>query len=60
MPTFAAWESASELHSFHPNQQHYSVLHRVVEDGLELRPEDDETTMVLADAVQNVQLAHHH
>ncbi|XP_024612452.1 calcium homeostasis modulator protein 5 [Neophocaena asiaeorientalis asiaeorientalis] len=60
MPTFAAWESASELHSFHPNQQHYSVLHRVVEDGLELRPEDDETTMVLVDASQNVQLTDHH
>lgn len=47
MPTFAAWEAASELHSFQQSQQHYSTLHRVVEDGLELSPEDDETTMVL-------------
>ncbi|XP_043745862.1 calcium homeostasis modulator protein 5 isoform X1 [Cervus elaphus] len=60
MPTFAAWEAASELHSFHQNRQHYSTLHRVVEDGLDLRPEDEETTMMLMGTAQNVQLTHHH
>ncbi|KAF6364156.1 calcium homeostasis modulator family member 5 [Rhinolophus ferrumequinum] len=53
MPTFAAWEAASELHSFNQSQQHYSTLHRVVEDGLELSPEDEETTMVLMDTAHN-------
>nr|XP_019596887.1 PREDICTED: protein FAM26E [Rhinolophus sinicus] len=53
MPTFAAWEAASELHSFNQSQQHYSSLHRVVEDGLELSPEDEETTMVLMDTAHN-------
>ncbi|KAI5773645.1 CALHM5 [Gulo gulo luscus] len=54
MPTFAAWEAASRLHSFHQNQQHYSTLHRVVEDGLDLGPEDDETTMVLVGTAHSV------
>ncbi|XP_075410755.1 calcium homeostasis modulator protein 5 [Tenrec ecaudatus] len=47
MPSFAAWEAASELYSFHQTRQHYSTLHKVVEDGLDLCPEEDETTMVL-------------
>lgn len=47
MPTFAAWEAASELHCFHQSQQHYSTLHRVVEERPELNPEEDETTIVL-------------
>uniref|UniRef100_A0A8C9HV49 Calcium homeostasis modulator family member 5 n=2 Tax=Piliocolobus tephrosceles TaxID=591936 RepID=A0A8C9HV49_9PRIM len=54
MPTFAAWEAASELHSFHQSRQHYSTLHRVVDSGLELSPEDDETTMVLVGTAHNV------
>ncbi|ELV12346.1 Protein FAM26E [Tupaia chinensis] len=45
MPSFAAWEAASELHSFHQSQQHYSTLHKVVNDGLELGPADEETAM---------------
>ena len=60
MPTFAAWEAASELHSFHQNRQHYSTLHRVVEEGLDLRPEDEETTMMLMGTAQNMQFTHHH
>ncbi|XP_008565959.1 PREDICTED: protein FAM26E [Galeopterus variegatus] len=53
MPTFAAWEAASELHSFQQRWQHYSTLHRVVEDGLELSPEEEETTMVLVGTAHN-------
>ncbi|XP_008053464.1 protein FAM26E [Carlito syrichta] len=54
MPTFAAWEAASELHSFHQSQQHYSTLHKVVEEGLDLGPEDNETTMVLVGTAHDV------
>lgn len=54
MPTFAAWEAASQLHSFNQSQQHYSTLHRVVEDGLELSLEDDETALVLVGTAHNV------
>lgn len=54
MPTFAAWEAASELHSFHQSQQYYSTLHRVVEDGSELGPEEDETTMTLVGSAHTV------
>ncbi|XP_002714782.4 calcium homeostasis modulator protein 5 [Oryctolagus cuniculus] len=54
MPSFAAWEAASQLHSFHQSQQHYSTLHKVVEDGLELNPGDDETTMILVGTAQNL------
>lgn len=54
MPTFAAWEAASELHSFQPSQQHYSTLHRVVDDGLEFCPQDAETTMILVGTAQDL------
>ncbi|XP_062042638.1 calcium homeostasis modulator protein 5 [Lepus europaeus] len=54
MPSFAAWEAASQLHSFHQSQQHYSTLHKVVEDGLDLNPGDDETTMILVGTAQNL------
>ncbi|XP_077018836.1 calcium homeostasis modulator protein 5 [Tamandua tetradactyla] len=54
MPSFAAWEAASELHSFDQTQQHYSTLHKVVEDGLERRPEDNEMTMVLVGTAQQM------
>ncbi|XP_069851048.1 calcium homeostasis modulator protein 5-like [Dipodomys merriami] len=54
MPTFAAWEAASELHSFHPSRQHYSTLHRVVEDGLAPCSQDDETAMVLVGSAHNL------
>ena len=54
MPTFASWEAASGLHSFDQSQQHYSTLHKVVEDGLELSPEEDETTMGLVDSTHDV------
>ncbi|XP_007521102.1 calcium homeostasis modulator protein 5 [Erinaceus europaeus] len=54
MPTFAAWEAASELHSFHQSRPYYSTLHKVVEDGLELGPENHETTMILVGSAQSV------
>ncbi|KAG8510955.1 Calcium homeostasis modulator protein 5 [Galemys pyrenaicus] len=54
MPTFAAWEAASQLHSFHQGPQYYSTLHKVVEDGLDHHPEDDETTMVLVGSAHSV------
>lgn len=54
MPSFAAWEAASQLHSFHQSQQHYSTLHKVVEDGLEPTSGDEETTMILVGSAQNL------
>ncbi|XP_004648435.1 calcium homeostasis modulator protein 5 isoform X2 [Octodon degus] len=54
MPTFAAWEAASELHCFHPSQQHYSTLHRVVDDGLVPCPQDAETTRILVGTAQDL------
>ncbi|KAM5257227.1 calcium homeostasis modulator protein 5 [Ctenodactylus gundi] len=54
MPTFAAWEAASELHAFHPNRQHYSALHKVVDEGLENGPQDTETSMILVGTAQNL------
>lgn len=54
MPTFAAWEAASELHLFHANRQHYSTLHRVVDDGLDPSPQEEETTMILVGTAQSL------
>ncbi|XP_068933106.1 calcium homeostasis modulator protein 5 [Petaurus breviceps papuanus] len=49
MPTFEAWEAASELYSFNRTQQHYSTLHRVVEDGQGIISEEIETTLDFVD-----------
>lgn len=54
LPTFAAWEAASELHSFHTSKQHYSTLHKVVDDGLEPCPQDAETSMILVGTAQDL------
>ncbi|XP_006879079.1 PREDICTED: protein FAM26E [Elephantulus edwardii] len=54
LPSFAAWEAASELYAFHQTLQHYSTLHKVVEDGVDLTPEENETTMVLVGTAQHV------
>ncbi|XP_004614065.1 calcium homeostasis modulator protein 5 [Sorex araneus] len=54
LPTFAAWEAASQLHSFQENRPFYSTLHKVVEEGLELNPEDEETTLVLVGSAHSV------
>ncbi|XP_044530331.1 calcium homeostasis modulator protein 5 [Gracilinanus agilis] len=49
MPTFEAWEAASELYSFNRTQQHYSTLHRVVEAGQETVNQDTETALDFVD-----------
>ncbi|XP_055981284.1 calcium homeostasis modulator protein 5 [Sorex fumeus] len=54
LPTFAAWEAASQLHSFQESRPFYSTLHKVVEEGLELNPEDEETTLVLVGSAHSV------
>ncbi|XP_049627322.1 calcium homeostasis modulator protein 5 [Suncus etruscus] len=54
LPTFAAWEAASQLHSFHESRPFYSTLHQVVEEGLELSPEDEETTMILVGSAHSM------
>ncbi|XP_021518537.2 calcium homeostasis modulator protein 5 [Meriones unguiculatus] len=54
MPSFTAWEAASELHSFHQDREHYSTLHKVVDDGLEQTAQEEETTMILVGTAQSV------
>lgn len=54
MPSFAAWEAASELHAFHQDREHYSALHKVVDDGLEQSPQEEETTMILVGSAQGL------
>lgn len=54
LPTFAAWEAASQLHSFHESRPFYSTLHQVVEEGLALSPEDEETTMILVGSAHSM------
>ncbi|XP_061845812.1 calcium homeostasis modulator protein 5 isoform X2 [Colius striatus] len=33
MPAFQAWEDASQLYSFSSSKQHYSTIHRLIEEG---------------------------
>lgn len=54
MPSFGAWEAASELHSFHQDREHYSTLHKVVDDGMEQTPQEEETTMILVGTAQSL------
>lgn len=54
MPSFAAWEAASELHSFHQDREHYSALHKVIDDGLEQTPQEEETTMIMVGTAQSL------
>ncbi|XP_036024978.1 calcium homeostasis modulator protein 5 [Onychomys torridus] len=54
MPSFAAWEAASELHSFYQDREHYSALHKVIDDGLEQTPQEEETTMIMVGTAQSL------
>lgn len=59
MPSFGAWEAASELHSFHQDREHYSTLHKVVDDGMEQTPQEEETTMILVGTAQSLWIIYH-
>uniref|UniRef100_A0A8D0GEZ8 Calcium homeostasis modulator family member 5 n=1 Tax=Sphenodon punctatus TaxID=8508 RepID=A0A8D0GEZ8_SPHPU len=52
MPTFQAWEDASQLYSFNRSQQHYSTLHRLVEEGEKDISEERETMLDFVDTVR--------
>ncbi|XP_067402880.1 calcium homeostasis modulator protein 5-like [Emydura macquarii macquarii] len=54
MPTFQAWEDASQLYSFNSNEQHYSTLHRLVEDGKKDINEERETMLDFVDGQEIV------
>ncbi|XP_006258976.1 calcium homeostasis modulator protein 5 isoform X4 [Alligator mississippiensis] len=49
MPTFQAWEDASQLYSFNSSEQHYSTIHRLVEDGQKDIREERETMLDFVD-----------
>ncbi|XP_007057488.2 calcium homeostasis modulator protein 5 [Chelonia mydas] len=54
MPTFQAWEDASQLYSFNSSEQHYSTLHRLVEDGKKDISEERETMLDFVDGQEIV------
>lgn len=54
MPTFQAWEDASQLYSFNSSEQHYSTLHRLVEDGKKDISEERETMLDFVDELERV------
>lgn len=49
LPDFQAWEDASQLHSFSSSKQHYSTIHRLVEEGHKEISEERETMLDFAD-----------
>ncbi|NWZ75206.1 calcium homeostasis modulator protein 5-like [Poecile atricapillus] len=50
LPAFQAWEDASQLYSFSSSsKQHYSTIHRLVEEGQKGTSEERETMLDLAD-----------
>lgn len=49
LPAFQAWEDASQLHSFSSSKQHYSTIHKLVEEGQKGTSEERETMLDLAD-----------
>ncbi|XP_031957431.1 calcium homeostasis modulator protein 5-like isoform X2 [Corvus moneduloides] len=49
LPAFQAWEDASQLYSFSSSKQHYSMIHRLVEEGQKGINEERETMLDLAD-----------
>ncbi|KFP39580.1 Protein FAM26E [Chlamydotis macqueenii] len=49
LPALQAWEEASQLYSFSSGKQHYSTIHRLVEEGQKEINEEKETTVGLAD-----------
>ncbi|NXU48200.1 CAHM5 protein, partial [Turnix velox] len=49
LPTLQAWEDASQLYCFTSGKQHYSTIHRLVEEGQKKSNEESETTMDFVD-----------
>lgn len=49
LPAFQAWEDASQLYSFSSSKQHYSTIHRLVEEGQKNIIEERETMLDSAD-----------
>ncbi|NWI16419.1 CAHM5 protein, partial [Crypturellus soui] len=49
LPAFQAWEDASQLYSFNSSEQHYSTIHRLVEQGQKEINEERETEMDFVD-----------
>ncbi|XP_039914131.1 calcium homeostasis modulator protein 5 isoform X4 [Hirundo rustica] len=49
LPAFQAWEDASQLYSFSSSKQHYSTIHRLVEEGQKGSSEEGETMLDFAD-----------
>lgn len=49
LPAFQAWEDASQLYTFSSSKQHYSTIHRLVEEGQKGISEERETMLDLAD-----------
>lgn len=49
LPAFQAWEDASQLYTFSSSKQHYSTIHRLVEEGQKEINEKRETTYDFVD-----------
>ncbi|XP_003204311.1 calcium homeostasis modulator protein 5 [Meleagris gallopavo] len=49
LPAFQAWEDASQLYTFSSSKQHYSTIHRLVEEGQKEVSEERETTYDFVD-----------
>ncbi|NXI91856.1 CAHM5 protein, partial [Psophia crepitans] len=49
LPTFQAWEDASQLYSFSSSEQHYSTIHKLVEEGQKEISEERETALDFGD-----------
>lgn len=49
LPSFRAWEDASQLYSFSSSKQHYSTIHKLVEEGQKETNEERETMLDFAD-----------
>ncbi|XP_057269174.1 calcium homeostasis modulator protein 5-like isoform X2 [Pezoporus wallicus] len=49
LPSFQAWEDASQLYSFSSSKQHYSTIHRLVEEGQKEINEEGETVLDFVD-----------
>lgn len=49
LPAFQAWEDASQLYTFSSSKQHYSTIHRLVEEGQKEINEERETTYDFVD-----------
>lgn len=49
LPAFQAWEDASQLYSFSSSKQHYSTIHKLVEEGQKETNEERETMLDFVD-----------